>query len=223
MRGMILAAGRGTRMGDLTRAVPKPLLKMNGHYLIDYSLYSLAKIGVLDVVVNICYQAEMIKKALGNGARYGVNIIYSEEEVALETGGGIMQALPLLGDEPFVVLSCDIVTDYPLQNLPRAPLSLAHIVLVDNPVYHPKGDFCLYGQRVYHGKGKTLTFGNIGVYQPALFGGYAPGHLRLGEVLKKEITQQKISGEHYQGLWYNIGSPEDLALAEKNLVQQPQV
>jgi MurNAc alpha-1-phosphate uridylyltransferase len=218
MRGMILAAGRGARMGDLTRAVPKPLLKMNGHYLIDYSLHSLAKIGVQDVVVNICYHRDMIKKALGDGARYGVNIIYSEEEAALETGGGIFQALPLLGDDPFIVLSCDIVTDYPLQNLPSAPAGLAHIVLVDNPTYHPKGDFSLYGQRVYLGKGQTYTFGNIGVYRPELFAGYSAGHFRLGGVLKKEISLQQISGEHYQGNWHNIGSPEDLALAEKYLV-----
>ncbi len=218
MRGMILAAGRGTRMGEMTRAVPKPLLKMNGHYLIDYSLHALANIGVQDVVVNICYHRDMIKKALGDGARYGVNIIYSEEEVALETGGGIFQALPLLGDQPFIVLSCDIITDYPLQNLPAAPAGLAHIVLVDNPTYHPNGDFCLNGQRVYMGADQTYTFGNIGVYRPELFAEYSAGHFRLGDVLKKEISQQRISGELYQGNWHNIGSPEDLKLAEKNLV-----
>jgi MurNAc alpha-1-phosphate uridylyltransferase len=218
MRGMIMAAGRGARMGELTRDVPKALLKMNGRYLIEYSLYSLAKIGVRDIVINICYHREMIKDALGNGARYGVDIIYSEEEEALETGGGIFQALPLLGDAPFIVLSCDIVTEYPLQQLPSEPHGLAHIVLVDNPTYHPEGDFCLYGQRVYFGEGKTLTFGNIGVYRPELFTDYSAGHFRLGGVLKKEIHLQQISGEHYQGSWHNIGTPEDLMLAEKNLV-----
>jgi MurNAc alpha-1-phosphate uridylyltransferase len=213
MRGMILAAGRGERMGELTENTPKSLLKLNGLYLIEYSLLSLAKIGVQDVVVNVCYQKEKIIRALGNGSRYQLNIEYSEEEVALETGGGIVKALPLLGSEPFIVLSSDVVTAYPLQNLPREPEGLAHLILVDNPDYHTRGDFCLAGSRIYYGDEMTLTFGNIGIYRPELFNGLAPVRFRLGELLKKEILQENITGEHYQGSWFNIGSPAELSSA----------
>jgi MurNAc alpha-1-phosphate uridylyltransferase len=214
MRAMILAAGRGERMGELTRAVPKPLLKLNGQYLIEYSLQALARAGIRDIVINVCYQKEMIIDALGTGARYGVNIEYSAEEVALETGGGIAKALPLLGDQPFLVISSDIITDYPLQNLPKEPLTLAHLVLVDNPVYHPAGDFCLYGRRIYYGKGHTLTFGNIGIYRPELFENCPPGKFRLTEIFRKGITMQQIDGEHYQGNWFNIGTPEEIENAQ---------
>jgi N-acetyl-alpha-D-muramate 1-phosphate uridylyltransferase len=213
MRGMILAAGRGERMGELTANTPKPLLKLNGLYLIEYSLLSLAKIGVQDVVVNVCYQKEKIIRTLGNGSRYQLNIEYSEEEVALETGGGIVKALPLLGDQPFIVLSSDVVTAYPLQNLPQKPEGLAHLVLVDNPDYHMRGDFCLAGSRIYCGDDQTFTFGNIGVYRPELFDGLSAERFRLGDLLKKEILLENISGEHYQGGWFNIGSPEELSSA----------
>lgn len=216
MRAMILAAGRGTRMGELTEVVPKPLLKVNGRYLIEYSLSSLAAIGVQDIVINVCYQKEMIKQTLGNGERYGVTIHYSEEDQALETGGGIFQALPLLGTQPFIVLSSDVITDYPLQNLPQEPRGLAHLVVVDNPSYHPKGDFCLQGHRLYYGEGETFTFANIGIYRPELFAGCTPGKFRLTELFQRGIANQKIDGELYQGYWYNIGSPDQLALCEQD-------
>jgi MurNAc alpha-1-phosphate uridylyltransferase len=210
MRAMILAAGRGERMGQLTQDTPKPLLKVAGHYLIEYSLYALQKAGIHEIVINVCYRADQIKHALGNGERYGVNIHYSEEETALETGGGIMQALPLLGSEPFLVLSSDIITAYPLPSLPTEPNGLAHLVLVDNPVFHPRGDFCLVGQRIYFGKGQTLTFGNIGIYRPELFAQCHSGRFRLGELLKAEILNQNVSGEHYAGFWHNVGTSEEL-------------
>jgi MurNAc alpha-1-phosphate uridylyltransferase len=212
MRAMILAAGRGERMGQLTVETPKPLIKVAGHHLIEYSLYALKKAGIHEIVINVSYHADQIKHALGNGERYGVNIYYSDEETALETGGGILQAMPLLGNEPFLVLSGDIITDYPLCNLPGEPLGLAHLVLVDNPVFHPRGDFCLFGQRIYYGKGHTLTFGNIGVYRPELFQHCEQGRFRLGELLKAEILNQQITGEHYTGFWNNVGTPEELVL-----------
>lgn len=212
MRAIILAAGRGERMGDLTQHTPKPLIKAGGRYLIEYAITALVKFGMKDIVINICYHADQIKKVLGNGELYGANFHYSEEAVALETGGGIYQALPLLGSEPFIVLSSDIVTDYALSKLPKEPVGLAHLVLVDNPRFHPSGDFCLQGQRIYHGKENTLTFANIGVYRPELFADCQPGRFRLGELLKREITNQKVTGEHHTGLWYNIGSPQELAV-----------
>ncbi|MDR3478237.1 MAG: nucleotidyltransferase family protein [Gammaproteobacteria bacterium] len=210
MRAMILAAGRGERMGELTRDVPKPLLRVGDRYLIEYSLESLAKVGVQDVVINVCYRGDQVKAALGNGERYGLNIQYSEEKEALETGGGVYQALPLLGNDPFIVLSCDVITAYDLQRLPKDPSFLAHLVLVNNPDFHPKGDFCLLGHRVYLGVESTLTFANIGVYRPELFAHCRPGRFRLGELLKHEIANQKITGEHYVGPWYNMGTPKDL-------------
>lgn len=210
MRGMILAAGRGARMGALTANTPKPLLRIGNHFLIEYSIYSLAKIGIKDIVINICYQGEQIKQVLGDGAKYGVTIHYSEETEALETGGGIYQALPLLGSDPFIVLSCDVVTNYPLDRLPRNPPGLAHLVLVDNPPYHAKGDFCLKGNKIYCGHHSTLTFSNIGVYRPELFAQCKLEKFRLGNLLRKAILQDKVTGEHYQGIWYNLGTPDDL-------------
>lgn len=210
MRGMILAAGRGERMGMLTADVPKPLLRVNGSYLIEYSLRSLANAGIREIVINISYRGEQIKHALGDGSRYGVHIHYSEEITALETGGGIYQALPLLGSEPFIVLSCDVMTHFPLEKLPFNPVGLAHLVLVDNPVYHPVGDFCLRENQVYYGTGPTFTFGNIGVYRPELFAHSQPGKFRLGDLLREAIQQNKVTGEYYSGVWHNMGTPADL-------------
>lgn len=215
MRGMILAAGRGQRMRELTDAVPKPLLKVADRYLIEYAIGAMSKMGIQEIIINICYHREQIKLALGNGERYGVRIFYSEETDALETGGGICQALPLLGEEPFVVLSCDVITDYPLEKLTKNPRGLAHIVMVENPAYHPRGDFCLEGDRVYCDVENSFTFGNIGVYRPELFSNYSAGKFRLGDVLKNAISQNQITGELYQGSWHNIGTPEDLQEIDK--------
>jgi MurNAc alpha-1-phosphate uridylyltransferase len=215
MRGMILAAGRGQRMRELTTNTPKPLLRVGNRYLIEYSLLALANVGVKDIVINICYFAEKIKQALGDGSRYGVNIHYSEEKEALETGGGIYQALPLLGSGPFIVLSCDVIADYALNHLPSQPDGLAHLVLVDNPIYHPKGDFCLEGKRIFCGSQPTFTFSNMGIYRPELFANCSPGRFRLGNLLQEAISQNKVTGEHFSGAWFNLGSPEDIALFEK--------
>lgn len=210
MRGMILAAGRGERMGVLTAEVPKPLLRVGSRYLIEYSLFALIKMGISEIVINICYRGEQIKYVLGDGSKYGVNIHYSEETEALETGGGIFQALPHLGPDPFVVLSCDVVTDYPLLQLPKDPVGLAHLVLVNNPPYHAKGDFCLLGNKVYCAKKSTLTFSNVGIYRPELFEKCTPGKFRLGALLREAILQDKVTGEYYQGIWHNVGTPEEL-------------
>src|SRR5579872_5443509 len=143
MRAMILAAGKGERMGELTRHTSKALLKVQGRYLIEYSLMSLVRAGFTEIVINVCHFAQQIKDALGHGERYGVSIQYSDEVEALESGGGIFKALPLLGDNPFLVLSCDVICHYSLKQLPTNMDHLAHLVLVNNPDFHPRGDFCL--------------------------------------------------------------------------------
>lgn len=208
---MILAAGRGQRMRELTADVPKPLIRVGQNYLIEYSLYALVNAGIQDIVINICYRGEQIKKALGNGARYGVNIHYSEEKDALETGGGVYQALPLLGPSPFIVLSCDVITDYCLRQLPQEPQSLAHLVLVNNPAFHLTGDFCLADNKIYCGKHSTFTFSNVGMYRPELFVNCKPGKFRLGTLLRNAVMMGRVTGEYYQGIWYNVGTPEELS------------
>lgn len=210
MRGMILAAGRGVRMGSLTDETPKPLLQVGKRYLIEYSIAALVRAGIQEIVINVSYYREQIKAALGDGARYGVTIHYSIEEERLETGGGILQALPLLGETPFIVLSSDVISEYALENLPQQPQSLAHLVLVNNPVFHRQGDFCLDGQRVYCGGSPTFTFANIGVYRRELFVDCKPGYFRLGAVLSQAIACQQVTGEYFAGQWYNIGTPEQL-------------
>lgn len=210
MRAMILAAGRGERMGALTQQTPKPLLRVNGKYLIEYPIALLKRAGFTDIVINLAYHGEQIKTALGDGKRYGVSICYSEEKTRLETGGGILQALPLLGNEPFLVLSSDVITDYPLEQLPRDPDGLAHLVMVKNPSYHPQGDFGLHEGRLSMQAKPTLTFGNISVFRPALFADCQPGHFRLTKLFIPAILKGQMTGELYQGLWYNVGTPQDL-------------
>ena len=210
MRGMILAAGRGVRMGALTENTPKPLIKAAGKYLIEYSIESLTRLGVRDIVINICYHRDQIKKILGDGSRYGATFHYSEEEEALETGGGIFQALPLLGDEPFIVLSSDVITDYPLKQLPREPEHLAHLILVDNPSFHPRGDFCLTDQSIYLAEQNQFTFANVGIYRPELFANCRPGKFRLGDLIKQAVKNSQVTGEYYRGVWHNVGTPDDL-------------
>jgi len=219
MRAMILAAGRGLRMGDLTKEVPKPLLKVANRYLIEYSIEALSRAGIVEIVINVSYYASLIMDILGDGSRYGVTICYSEEKEALETGGGIVKALPLLGKDPFIVVSSDIISDYPLQQLPRLTHQLAHLVLVDNPSFHPEGDFCLKDGLVQQEGGKKLTFGNIAIYHPALFLGYVPEKFPLNIIFGAAIKKNQMTGEYYSGRWYNVGTSHDLALCEKALIK----
>lgn len=210
-KAMILAAGRGERMGHLTAHTPKPLLQAGGKMLIEYAISSIRQAGIHEIVINVCYQGRRIQEVLGNGSRYGVNIIYSEESERLETGGGIFQALPHLGSDPFLVVSSDVVTDFPLSSLPSQPEDLAHLVMVENPSYHPEGDFGLSGGKIDIQAVPSLTFANIGVYRPELFSGCSAGHFRLSTILKPAILAGKVTGELYHGNWHNIGTPDDLA------------
>lgn len=207
MKAMILAAGRGTRLRPLTDTVPKPLVNVHNRSLIEHLLLHLKDQGFREIVINVAYHSEQMIERLQSGACYGVNIVYSRESGrGLETGGGIFNALPLLGNEPFLVISGDIWTDYPLAKLRNHSLSgLAHLILVDNFDDH-LGDFYLAKNQVTTNQGKLLTFGSIGLYHPDLFKHCAPGFFPLAPLLRSAIGNNQVTGEHFRGAWHNIGT-----------------
>jgi MurNAc alpha-1-phosphate uridylyltransferase len=210
MKAMILAAGRGERMRPLTDHTPKPLLRAAGKRLIEYHLEALAEADFSEVVINHAHLGTQIEQALGDGSRYGLRIRYSPEEEALETGGGIFRALPLLGDAPFLVINGDVWCDYPLARLRQRCVEQAHLVLVDNPPHHPKGDFVLCSERVHDEPGQRLTFSGIGIYHPSLFSGCKAGAFALAPLLRQAMAAGTVSGEYYRGRWFDIGTPERL-------------
>ena len=221
MRAMVLAAGRGDRMRPLTDHTPKPLLEVRGKALIEYHLAALQQAGVNEVVINHAWLGEQIESRLGNGDRYGLRIEYSPEiPEALETAGGIIQALARLGTEPFIVINGDIWCDYPLQRLPHHPDGLAHLVMVDNPPHNPQGDFCLNNGSLQAEGESKLTYSGIGVYHPQLFAGLEPGIRPLAPLLRNAMAAGQVSGEHYRGRWYDIGTPERLAELDLQLKTQ---
>ncbi|BBB24176.1 nucleotidyl transferase [Isorropodon fossajaponicum endosymbiont JTNG4] len=217
MFGMILAAGRGKRMMLLTKNTPKPLIKVQGLTLIEHSINALKNAGITKIVINISYLGEQIKSHLGNGSKFGVNIHYSDESKGvLETAGGIIKALPLLGIKPFVVINSDVLCDYDLSNLTLPENSLAHLVLIDNPKHNPAGDFSLNDTQLTLADTKTYTFSGVGIYHPTLFKSYLfEKKLALSKVLKAAIAKNQISAEYYTGYWQDIGTPERLELANK--------
>jgi len=210
MRGMILAAGRGARMGDLTSHTAKPLLRVAGRCLIEYAIESLVRANICEIVINISWCAEQIKNQLGDGSNYGAEFVYSFEPIALETAGGIVQALPLLGPEPFAVMSSDIITDYPIDQLKKSLKSQAHLVLVNNPDFKLVGDFSLKNKQIVVEKNNPFTFASFGIYHPDFFAECVPGKLLLGDILRKKINEQQVTGEVYFGKWFNVGTPEIL-------------
>ena len=220
MKAMILAAGRGVRMRPLTDTTPKSLLAVGGKPLIVWQLEKLARAGFGEVVVNHAHLGDMIEAALGDGSRFGLAIHYSREGEALETAGGIAFALPLLGAEPFLVINADIYSDYDFSALAGLNLQdrLAHLVLVDNPPQHPRGDFALEAGRVRESGGRLLTFSGIGVYAPRLFGGIpASAKVALAPLLRKAMAADLVSGEHYHGRWHDIGTAERLVALDAEL------
>ena len=220
MKAMILAAGRGVRMRPLTDARPKSLLAVGGKPLIVWQLEKLARAGFTDAVINHAHLGDMIEAALGDGSRFGLSIRYSPEGEALETAGGIALALPLLGAQPFLVINADIYSDYDFSALAGLDLQdrLAHLVLVDNPPQHPRGDFALETGRVRETGVGLLTFSGIGVYAPRLFGGIPPrAKVPLAPLLRKAMAADRVSGEHYHGRWHDIGSPERLQALDAEL------
>jgi MurNAc alpha-1-phosphate uridylyltransferase len=211
MKAMILAAGRGERMRPLTDTTPKPLLRIGGQTMIERHVHALARVGITELVINYAHLGEQIEKALGDGNAYGVDIRYSPEtDGALETGGGIFNALPLLGSDPFLVVNSDIWTDFAFQRLPSHPDGLAHLVMVNNPEHHTQGDFSLSGG-VLSPKGPAmLTFSGIGVYRPELFSECTGGAFPLAPLLRRAMDAGQVSGEYYGGSWFDIGTPERL-------------
>jgi MurNAc alpha-1-phosphate uridylyltransferase len=222
MKAMILAAGRGERMRPLTDTTPKPLLMVGSKCLILWVILKLKQAGVTDLVVNVSHLAEQIERALGDGAQHGVRINYSREHEALETAGGIAWALPLLDDQPFLVVNSDVYSDYEFAGLVKKAHNLtanqaAHLVLVDNPEHHLEGDFGLCDGLVT-ADGARLTFSGIGAYHPALFAGITRGEkCRLAAQLAQPIAEGQVSGEHFRGEWNDVGTPQRLAELDARL------
>ncbi|MDO4642679.1 MAG: nucleotidyltransferase family protein [Cardiobacteriaceae bacterium] len=215
MKAMILAAGRGKRMGVLTDNCPKPLLRVGDDSLIGWQLRRLARAGFRDVVINLGYKGEMIEAELGDGDAYGVRIVYSREpESGLETAGGLIQALPLLDDAPFLVVNADVWCDVDLRRFSenRPADSLAHLLLVDTPAWKASGDFSLAGTILI--AGSTLTFSGISVIHPRLFSGVAAGFRPLAPILHQYLARGALSGEQYNGVWQDVGTAERLAVLQ---------
>ena len=225
---IILAAGCGERMRPLTDALPKPLLRAGGVPLIEWQIRRLAEGGFGDLVVNHSHLGELIERDVGDGSRFGVRIRYSHEPRALETAGGVVRALPLLGEGAFAVVSGDIYSAFDYASLgPRiaqidadAQKTAAHFVLVDNPPYHPRGDMGLEAGRVTRA-GPHLTYANISIYHPSLFAGLeADVPLKLFPWAYRFVEEGRVSGEHYRGMWDNVGTPEQLAALDRTLSGQ---
>lgn len=212
----MLAAGRGERLRPLTDHVPKPLLMAGRRTLIEWQIERLVRAGIEEIVVNVAHLADEIERSLGDGARLGARVCYSREPVALETAGGIAQALPLLGEAPFLAVNADIYCDYQYSRSlavarEQAPW-LAHLVLVDNPDHHLQGDFGLDGHMVRNESPTRFTFSGIGVYHPRMFAAIQPGERRaLGPLLRELVARGEVHGEHFGGLWMDIGTAERLA------------
>lgn len=220
MKVMLLAAGRGERMRPLTDAVPKPLLEAGGKPLIVWHLERLARSGFRDVVINLSWLGEQIAARLGDGAELGVRIAYSREPwPALETGGGLRQALSLLGDEPFLLVNGDVFTDIDFRQLALRPGDLAQLVLVDNPPHHPRGDFWLDAAgRVVAGEGaERLTYSGVAVIDPALVRPREPGRFPLLPLLLEAREAGRLGGQKHSGRWLDIGTPQRLAELDAEL------
>jgi MurNAc alpha-1-phosphate uridylyltransferase len=215
MKALVLAAGRGERMRPLTDKLPKPLLPVAGRPLIAYHLDALARAGIVDVVINLAWLGERLREAIGDGARYGLRIRYSDEGAqALETGGGIFNALPLLGADAFLVVNGDTWTNFDFRTLSLDPevdgSALARIVLVKNPAHHAAGDFGLDGDLVVERDTDRLTYSGIGIYRPELFEGCQPGKFPLKPLLQRAIRAGKLLGEQFRGEWWDIGTADRL-------------
>ena len=214
MKTMILAAGLGKRMRPLTDHCPKPLLPVAGKPLIVHHLERLKQAGFKEVVINVSYRAEQVIQALGDGQTYGLRIHWSHETTPLETGGGIQNALPLLGEKPFLLINGDIWCDYlPSQAMLKGD-DLAHLVLVDNPAHHVDGDFALEHGRALTQGTPRYTFAGVSIIHPALLAGQPTGAFALAPLLKHAISERRVSGEHFTGHWVDVGTPERLAALE---------
>ncbi|HLF30006.1 MAG TPA: nucleotidyltransferase family protein [Xanthomonadales bacterium] len=220
MRAMILAAGRGERLRPLTDERPKPLLDVGGRPLIEYHLEHLANAGFHDIVINQGHMGDLLRQVIGDGERWRVRIHWSNEQPrALETGGGIFQALPMLGPAPFLVINGDVWTDYPLSRLRAVKCDWAHLVLIRNPDHNPGGDFSLHGARLSNTGEALHTFAGIGVYHSRLFSHCSPGKFSVVPLLRAAIDEHLVSGELYCGAWADIGNLERLEAVRSSIAQ----
>lgn len=224
MKAMILAAGFGKRMRPLTDNLPKPLLEVGGKPLIVYHLEKLQVLGVRDVVINVAYLGDKIIEALGDGRAWGLNIEYSPEKEPLETGGALLQALPMLGEEPFLLVNGDVWSDYPLRQLieqPLKPNSLGRLVLVDNPDHNSRGDFALHDGWLLHNTNVDAgyTFSGVSLIHPDLIATYPERRqtFPLREAFSDAIAHDRLEGEIYQGQWWDVGTPERLGELDASL------
>lgn len=231
MKALVFAAGLGERMRPLTDTTPKPLLRVGGEPLIVWHLRKLAAIGVREVIINTAWLAEQFPATLGDGSQFGLQLVFSFEGAnPLETGGGMWNALPLLGDAPFIAVNGDVWCDADFARLPHEPHGLAHLLMVDNPAHNPDGDFALDAAGNLHSSGvEKLTFSGIGVYRPELFNNWrevigdaagaddTPPRFRLAPLLRAAMQQGKVSGEHHRGRWTDVGTPERLRLLDQSL------
>jgi MurNAc alpha-1-phosphate uridylyltransferase len=211
MKVMILAAGRGERLRPLTNHTPKPLLAVAGRAMIEYTIDNLVTAGFQDIVINLSHLGAQIRNHLGDGKQFGANICYSDEgDNALETAGGIQKALPLLGDQAFVVINGDIATDFDYARLHDINIKLAHLILIPNPEHHQQGDFGLNDGIVDQHSSERYTFSGIGIYHPDLFKHCQPGKLRLADLLREVMGSGQVSGTLFTGFWMDVGTPERL-------------
>lgn len=221
MKAMILAAGRGERLRPLTDVTPKPLIKVNGISLIEYHLQNLAGAGFQQIVINTAWLATKIHQQLGDGKHYGVSIVYSDEGSALETAGGIINALPLLGDEPFLVVNGDIWCGLDLSQLPElSPDKQAHLILVNNPEHNPSGDFSMQQGLIKNDGEKKYTYSGIGIFSHAFFAETPPGKAALAPIIRNKSDKGLVSGQLYDGHWTDVGTKERLQLLEQQLKKQ---
>ncbi|MEM7401151.1 MAG: N-acetylmuramate alpha-1-phosphate uridylyltransferase MurU [Pseudomonadota bacterium] len=221
MKCLLLSAGRGERLRPLTDKVPKPLVKIAGKAIIEYHLERLKKAGFNEIVINLSHLGNLIEEHLGDGSNYDLKIEYSQEgDHPLETAGGIIHALPKLGDKPFLVMNADIWCDHTLSFAKLSNDKLAHLVLIDNPNHNPKGDFAYEFGKIYTSGKNMLTFSGIGIYHPRLFSSLDIEKRPLAPILRNAIDHQRISAEYFSGNWFDIGTQARLAEVEKFIAKR---
>jgi N-acetyl-alpha-D-muramate 1-phosphate uridylyltransferase len=218
MKAMLLAAGRGERLRPITDSLPKALVPVGGRPLIVWHLLALARAGIREVIVNTSWLGEQLHAALGDGHRFGVSITWSDEgPVPLETGGGILRAVPLLGPEPFLAVNADIWTDIDFARVRLEPQALAHLVLIENPPHNPRGDFALEGGRVSGEGGERFTYSGVGLYRPEFFAGCTEERFPLLPLLNRAIAAGRVTATLHRGQWCDVGTVERLASLEECL------
>ena len=219
---MLLAAGRGERLRPLTDRCPKPLVEVGGRTLVEHAIARLAAAGIRDLVINHAWLGELLVARLADGRALGVDIRWSAEPPgALEVGGGIRRALPLLGDGPFVTVNADVWCDFDFRDLPAAPPRQAHLVMVDNPAHVPAGDFALVDGELRNEGAPRLTFSGIGLYRPDFFAGDWPARVPLRPLLDRAVAAGEVTGQRHGGAWHDAGTPERLEALRQYLATRP--